>query len=294
MKTILVTGAAGQLGQSIRKLSPFYPAFRFVYGDLPELDITDRACVEAWLKQHAPDVIVNCAAYTAVDRAEQDEETARRVNVDGPAVLAACAREAGVRLIHISTDYVFDGRSEVPYTEDDAPAPTSVYGVTKLAGEDAVRSAGCHAVVVRTAWLYSEFGRNFMKTMLSLAATHDMVRVVCDQRGTPTYASDLAAALLTIAGVPFTGFNLYHYTNEGVCTWADFAAAIFRMAGLDTQVIPIPTSEYPTPASRPASSWLDKSRIRQAFGIDIPQWEDGLQRALRALQLLELSQKDQA
>ncbi|MBQ5996817.1 MAG: dTDP-4-dehydrorhamnose reductase [Bacteroidales bacterium] len=294
MKTILVTGAAGQLGQSIRKLAPFYPAFRFVYGDLPELDITDKACVKAWLTKHAPDVIVNCAAYTAVDRAEQDKETARRVNVDGPAVLASCVREAGIRLIHISTDYVFDGRSEAPYTEDDAPAPTSVYGVTKLAGEETVRSAGCDAVVVRTAWLYSEFGRNFMKTMLSLAATHDTVRVVCDQRGTPTYASDLAGALLTIAGVPFTGFSLYHYTNEGVCTWADFAAAIFRMAGLDTQVIPIPTSEYPTPATRPASSWLDKSRIRQAFGIDIPQWEDGLQRALRALQILELSQKEQA
>lgn len=270
----MVTGANGQLGMSLRKISGGYPSHEFIFTDLPEGDITDADTIGRVVGDGV-DVIVNCAAYTAVDRAESEREAAERVNAVGPAVLASVAARYGCRLVHISTDYVFGGDGCRPYTETDTPAPRSVYGCTKLAGEEAVRRSGADAVVVRTAWLYSEFGHNFVKTMLRLADEGKPLRVVDDQRGTPTYATDLARAVMTLVENGIKGFEVYHYTDGGNTTWYGFASAIFRMAGMHVAVEPIPTSAYPTPASRPAYSVLDTSMI-MAAGAVVPDWQHSL------------------
>ena len=279
---ILVTGANGQLGLSLRKIAPEYPAHSFVFTDLPEGDITDAKGMEAVVKKCGAEAIINCAAYTAVDRAESDEAAAERINADGPAVLAALAVRYGCRLIHLSTDYVFDGNARRPYREEDPVGPVSVYGRTKLTGEERVRTSGACGAIVRTAWLYSAFGNNFVKTMLRLAGEGKTPSVVDDQYGTPTYATDLARALMVLVQRPGEDMELFHYTDGGETTWYDFAVEIFRQADMPVAVVPVDTAGYPTAARRPHYSVLDKSRIA-AVGAVLPDWRASLRTCLDIL-----------
>lgn len=279
---ILVTGANGQLGCSLQKIAGAYPQHTFVYTDLPETDITDKTGLEALVEHHRIELIVNCAAYTAVDRAESEPELARKINCEGPRTLARVTKERGLRLIHVSTDYVFDGESCHPLKEDQPTSPTGVYGITKLAGEKAIEETGCNAAIVRTAWLYSEFGNNFVKTMLKVGAQRESLSVVYDQIGTPTYAPDLAAALLHIAGQGIEGFQVYHFSGEGVISWYDFAKEIFEMAGMPTRVEAIESWQYPSAAKRPAYSVLAKDKIKQ-LGAVVPYWKDSLKVCFEAL-----------
>lgn len=273
---ILVTGAGGQLGLSIKKISGDYPDFDYVFTDVAELDITDLQAVRTLLEEQDIDVIVNCAAYTAVDRAESDMKTATLVNSYGTEVLARAAAVRGAAMVHISTDYVFDGTACRPYGEDAEPNPKSVYGITKAMGERAFAESGCRGAIVRTAWLYSEFGRNFVKTMLELARERSSVCVVCDQRGAPTYATDLARAVMTLVEKGFgSGQTVYHFTDEGQCTWNGFAEEIFRQAEMPCKVIPITTAQYGAAAPRPFYSVLSLDRIRDA-GAVTPRWQDSL------------------
>ena len=285
-KNILVTGAAGQLGLSLRKIAPDYPSFGFLFTDMPEGDITDRARIERIVRENEIEVIVNCAAYTAVDRAESDEDTARQINAQGPRTLAEIARDQGLALVHVSTDYVFPGTGNTPLSETDLPDPLSAYGRTKLEGEKAVEASGCDAAIVRTAWLYSEFGNNFVKTMLRVGKERGAVNVVYDQTGTPTYATSLARAILKIVQNGIKGFDLYHYTDEGVTSWYDFAQSIFALYGLDVTVNAIRTREYPAPATRPVYSVLSKTKAKAA-GIDTPYWRDALKSCITLLKQTE-------
>jgi len=272
---ILVTGANGQLGNSIRKIAANYPVYRFFFTDVPEVDITNIALLEQLIKTNNIQAIINCAAYTAVDRAETEIDATRKINVDGVRNLATAAKHANIKLIHISTDYVFNGENNVPLKETDATDPIGMYGKTKFEGEIAVKESGCDALVIRTAWLYSEFGANFVKTMLRLGRERDELSVVYDQVGTPTYATDLAVAILELLQKDFSGYNLYHYSNEGVISWYDFAKAIFDISGIQIKLNAIESSEYPTPAKRPAYSVLSKKKIKEA-GIDTPYWRESL------------------
>ncbi len=284
---ILVTGAGGQLGSELRKLAHTLPEARFFFTDVPEMDITDEKGVREFVVAHRIDTIVNCAAYTNVDKAESNEATARKINARGPEVLAQTAADKDILLIHVSTDYVFDGTAHRPYREEDPVAPLGVYGKTKREGEEAVIASGCRSVILRTAWLYSAYGNNFVKTMLRLGAEWEELRVIFDQVGTPTYAEDLAAAVLTLLPrlqeEPQQG-EIYHFTNEGVCSWYDFATTIMELSGTDCRVIPIETKDYPTAAERPAYSVLNKGKIKARFGLTIPHWEKSLKRCLSALQ----------
>lgn len=269
----LITGANGQLGRELARLMP-----DAILTDSATLDITDADAVREFVKRNNVDTIINCAAYTAVDRAEDDADTAARVNVVGPENLA----KSGARVVHISTDYVFDGTGHTPYEPDDAPNPVSVYGRTKLAGERAVLENAKSAVVIRTAWLYSPFGNNFVKTMRRLGAERESINVVCDQIGSPTYAGDLAAAIVAILPQMRDGMHeIYHFTNEGVCSWYDFACAIMALSGLPCRVNPIPSSQYPTRATRPMYSVLSKEKIKHDFNITIPHWQEALIKCLQ-------------
>ena len=244
------------------------------------LDITDPVAVESFVQENAIDIIVNCAAYTAVDRAESDEERALLLNATAPGYLAAAIERRGGQLVQISTDYVFDGTAHVPYTETQLTCRVSAYGRTKLAGEQAVMAANPSAMIIRTAWLYSSFGNNFVKTMLRLGREKSELGVIFDQIGTPTYARDLAAAIMAAINQGIQP-GIYHFSNEGVCSWYDFAKAIHRIAGITTcHVRPLHTAEYPTPATRPYYSVLDKTKIKQTYGIEIPYWEDSLRESL--------------
>ena len=279
MKTILVTGANGQLGNSIRVLAGQYPQYNFLFTDVDTLDITDPAAVKAAVEDNQVNYIINCAAYTAVDKAEDDEALCRRLNCYAVHVLGEAAREAGAKIIHVSTDYVFSGTSCRPYKETDDTRPVSAYGRTKLAGEEALMEVCPDAVIIRTAWLYSEFGNNFVKTVLRLGKERDQLGFVFDQIGTPTYAGDLAEAILTVVTADEKGAfvqGIYHYSNEGVCSWYDFTVKILQLAGIDCHVRPIETKDYPTKAVRPPYSVLNKSKIKETFGLDIPYWEDSL------------------
>ena len=281
---VLVTGARGQLGDAIRHRANHFPAFTFTLTDIDELDLCDKKAVADFVRRGRYAYIINCAAYTAVDRAESDPERCLSINRDAVGHLATAAREVGARLIHISTDYVFDGHATRPYREDDPTAPTSVYGRTKLAGEQLLLEIlPADAVILRTAWLYSEVGNNFVKTMLRLGAERPEIRVVNDQIGSPTYAGDLADAVLHILTSPTFHPGVYHYTDDGECSWYDFARHILRVAHPTCIVRPIPTSDYPTPAARPAYSVLDKTRIRSVYGPSIPRWQDSLDRCLHHL-----------
>ena len=289
---ILITGCNGQLGNEIQLLQKDYPEHRWFNTDVAELDITDKAAIRNFLQQNNIDGIVNCAAYTAVDKAETNVELCIKLNTDAPGYLAEAIEERQGWLIQISTDYVFDGTKHTPYTEYDQTCPDSVYGTTKLAGEHAAREACSKTVIIRTAWLYSIFGNNFVKTMLRLGKEKPELGVIFDQIGTPTYARDLAKAVMAIIAYSCSSQDndmqkvagIYHFSDEGVCSWYDFTKAIHRLAGIRTcNVRPLHTSEYPTPAKRPAYSVLDKTKIKQTFNIAIPHWEDSLEDCMRLL-----------
>lgn len=282
---ILVTGCHGQLGTELQKIADAGSSHRWVFTDVDTLDITNKSAVEECFKANQIDVCINCAAYTAVDLAEEQDMLAMFINSFAPKLLADICLENNALLVHISTDYVFDGTGERPYLEADPINPKSIYGATKSEGERLVRESGCNYVIVRTAWLYSSTGKNFVKTMLSLADTKDEVNVVCDQHGTPTWAGDLAQALMRLVHHygKDTVHETFHFTNEGQTTWSDFAKAIFEIAGKSCKVNPITTDQYPTKAKRPAYSVLDKSKIKQTLGCEIPFWRDSLVKCIEEL-----------
>ena len=281
---ILITGCNGQLGNELQLLEKNYPNHQWLNTDVEELDITNQLAVNQFVAENKVDGIVNCAAYTAVDKAESDRQLATALNTDAPAYLATAIEKRGGWLLHISTDYVFDGTNHTPYVETDTPCPDSVYGSTKLAGEMGVMKFCRKTMIIRTGWLYSTFGNNFVKTMLRLGRERDKLGVVFDQVGTPTYAHDLAQAIMTAIEQGVKP-GIFHFSDEGVCSWYDFAKAIHRMAGINRcQVRPLHTEEYPTPASRPHYSVLDKTKIKQTYGIVIPQWEESLQKCLERME----------
>jgi dTDP-4-dehydrorhamnose reductase len=278
-----VTGAGGQLGHAIRTLAPGYSGATFHFTDVDTLDICDAGRLAGFVRSRRIDWLLNCAAYTAVDRAEDDAETCMRINRDAVRTVGEVARAEGVRVIHISTDYVFDGHATRPYREDDTPRPLSVYGQSKLAGETALQQTCPEAVIIRTAWLYSEFGANFVKTMLRLGGERKEVSVISDQTGTPTYAGDLAAAMLAVTASPAPAPGIYHYSGDGMCTWYGFAVKIMALAGLDCQVRPIATRDWTARAARPAYSLLDREKIKRTYQVKIPHWETSLQHCIRVL-----------
>lgn len=288
---ILVTGANGQLGNELRCLAAG-SGHRFVFTDVSEapdvetvyLDITNKEAVAIIAASEKIDVIVNCAAYTAVDKAEDDQVFAEMLNCTAVRNLAQVAADTGAALIHISTDYVFPGNACRPIPEDEQPDPRSVYGATKLAGERAVRESRCRSIVIRTAWLYSPFGRNFVKTMLRLISENPEVKVVCDQVGTPTYARDLAMLIMRIIDrgqLDRTG--VYHYSDEGAVSWYDFAQAIRELSSGKARIVPCSSGEFPAKASRPNYSVLDKTLVKKTFGVEIPYWRDSLKDCLKRL-----------
>ena len=283
MKNILITGANGQLGNEMRLLSAEHPEYAYFFTDVEELNICNEQAVMDYVEDHHIHVIVNCAAYTAVDKAEENVELCTKLNADAVGYLAKAAEANGAEFIQISTDYVFDGTAHVPYKETESTCPNSVYGSTKLIGEQHALTYCSRTMVIRTAWLYSTFGNNFVKTMIRLGKERDSLGVIFDQVGTPTYARDLARAIYAAIGqgvVP----GIYHFSNEGVCSWYDFTKAIHRLAGITAcQVKPLHTEEYPTPAKRPHYSVLDKSKIKMMFGIEIPYWEESLKECINAL-----------
>lgn len=279
MNHILITGANGQLGNCLRDLAAEYQErYRFFYTDVEELDITDAAAIDRYVADNQIQIIINAAAYTAVDKAEDDVDMAYKLNRDAVRNLAEVAKAHDCLLVHISTDYVFSGESCHPYKEDDTPAPKSVYGASKLAGEQAVAEVGCSAIIIRTSWLYSEYGHNFVKTMLRLGDERKEVSVVCDQIGGPTYAGDLAQAILLCltSNLEKKGIQVYHFANEGVISWYDFAKAIMEISGKPCAVFPIFTGEYPAKAPRPAYSVFNLRKTKTELGISIPYWRDSL------------------
>lgn len=288
MKNILVTGAYGQLGNEVRILSANYPEYNFMFTDVDSLDITDKNELIDFVTGNDIRYIINCAAYTAVDKAEDDAELCEKINAAAVKNLGLAAAEAGAGIIHVSTDYVFDGTSCRPYTEDMPTKPRSVYGKTKLKGEKNLLKACPNAIIIRTAWLYSPFGNNFVKTMIKLGSERESLNVIFDQVGTPTYALDLADAILkamdqTIDTDHDKG-GVYHFSNEGVCSWYDFTIKIHEIAGIYTcKVNPIETKDYPTKAARPHYSVLNKTKIKQTFNITIPHWEASLKECIKEL-----------
>jgi dTDP-4-dehydrorhamnose reductase len=287
MATILITGAKGQLGNDLKVVSKKYFGYDFLFTDVDTLDITDAKKTESFIQKAKPDWIINCAAYTQVDKAESDYQAALMINGTGVKNIADSIKDSTCRFIHISTDYVFDGNSNVPYTDSSQVNPMSAYGRSKLEGEKAaLKHYG--SMVIRTSWLYSSFGNNFVKTVIRLANEKDSVRIVSDQTGSPTYARDLAEAILQIiSGVIRNqlAFNsgIYHYSNEGVCSWYDFALAIIEESGINCQVVPISTAEYPTAAKRPAYSVLNHSKIRENYNLTIPHWRLSLRNCLKEI-----------
>ena len=273
-----MTGGNGQLGSEIKELSSSFTNDSFFFTDTSNLDITNHAVVAAFIKTNNIDVIVNCAAYTAVDKAESEPELADAINHLAVKNLAIIAKERGAKLIHISTDYVFDGTGHKPYVETDIPNPQSVYGQTKLDGELAIQAVNpSNSIIIRTSWVYSNFGSNFVKTMLRLGKEHEKINVVSDQVGSPTYAGDLAKVILKILPtIKNEQVAIYHFANSGTCSWSEFAKAIFEIKGLKVMVHPILTSQYPTIAKRPKYSVLGTDKILMGFGICIPTWRDSL------------------
>ena len=282
---ILVTGANGQLGNEMRRLGAVSPN-NYIFTDVAELDITNAEAVMYVAKHYSIDAIINCAAYTNVDKAESDEATAELINATAVANLAAAMKEVGGTLFHVSTDYVFGSEGNTPRTEEMPLNPLGVYGRTKLHGEQAILESGCKALIFRTAWLYSEFGNNFLKTMLRLTAEKEQLNVVFDQVGTPTYAGDLALAIFSIieAGVYEGNEGVYHFSNEGVCSWYDFAVEIAAAAGhTNCRINPCHSSEFPSPVTRPPYSVLDKTKIKNTFDIDIPHWRESMEYCIKRI-----------
>lgn len=273
---ILVTGANGQLGSEIKAAAEAV-AHRFVFTDIGELDITAPGDVRRLIEQERIHIIINCAAYTAVDKAEEAPEECQRINHHAPRILAEAASAAGATLIHISTDYVFSGEASRPLTETDTTQPIGVYGRTKLDGEEAIRAAGCRHIIIRTAWLYSTFGNNFVKTMRRLTSERNQINVVFDQVGAPTWARDLALFILHIITTEqYDRGGTYHFSGEGVCSWYDFAVAIAELSGSACRITPCHSGEFPTRVQRPHYSVLDKTKAKQTFGYDIPHWRTSL------------------
>lgn len=283
-KKILITGANGQLGHEMRNILEGDSRFECIFTDVAELDICDANAVNRAVAENRVDYIVNCAAYTQVDKAEDNVELCRKINAGAVENLARAAASCGARMIHVSTDYVFNGRGYRPYTEDMTPEPQSVYGSTKLEGEQALQSLCSQSVIIRTAWLYSPYGNNFVKTMMRLGTERDELSVVADQIGTPTCAADLARAILAVLTAETFVPGIYHFSDEGACSWYDFTVAIHRLAGISCRVKPIRSDEYPSRAHRPFYSVLDKSKIKQTYGITIPHWYESLSHCIEILQ----------
>ncbi len=286
MKNILITGSHGQLGNEIKKLSPQYTDYNFIFTDVDELDITNYDKLDDFFKKNDIDFLINCAAYNAVDKAEKDSGKAELINSRAVKYLAKISKKHNTFFFHISTDYVFDGKNHKPYIESDKPQPLSNYARSKYNGEKEALNNNDKTIVFRTSWLYSEFGNNFVKTMLKYGKEKDELRVIFDQIGTPTYAADLANAILTI--IPQTSKlrkpELYHYSNEGVASWYDFAKAIIEIAGENCKVLLIETKDYPLPAARPFYSVMNKAKIKNDFNIEIPHWRDSLVRCIGRLE----------
>ena len=281
---VLITGANGQLGNEMRRLGAVSPN-EYLFTDVAELDITDKAAVAEFVKSNNVEIIVNCAAYTNVDKAEDDEATAELINATAVRNLAEAVKAVDGTLFHVSTDYVFGSEGNTPRTEDMPTNPLGVYGKTKLHGEQAIAEVGAKAIIIRTAWLYSEFGNNFLKTMLRLTAEKESLNVVFDQVGSPTYAGDLALAIFSIieGGVYVGNEGVYHFSNEGVCSWYDFATEIAAAAGHECVVLPCHSNEFPSKVTRPPFSVLDKTKIKTTFGIEIPHWRDSMLYCLQRL-----------
>jgi dTDP-4-dehydrorhamnose reductase len=287
---IVVTGANGQLGSELKVLSSSFPQYEFIFVTREQLSIDDEKAVNELLNTHRPSWLINCAGYTAVDKAEVEKEEAFRINAYATGILAAACKKIDCRFIHISTDYVFDGNSNSPYKEDDATNPLSVYGASKLEGEKLAMEKDPGSIIIRTSWVYSQFGKNFVKTMLRLMKEKESLNVVNDQFGAPTYAADLASVILEIIqylqvnSYPPDTAGIYHYANEGVTTWYDFAEVIKEISGSHCMIHPVPGSEYPTPAKRPAYSVFDTNKIQHTFGITLRQWKDSLRNCIAKLQ----------
>ncbi len=275
---VLVIGGAGQLGQAIQFIAAEYPDVDFVFADVAEADITNPLQLEQLFEKVKPDFCINAAAYTSVDKAETESELAELVNVEGAMNLAIICQESSTTLIHISTDFVFDGSQSLPYTEKSVTNPQSIYGITKRDGEEAIKAILSSHFIIRTSWLYSQFANNFMKTMLKLASERTELKVVNDQKGTPTNAVDLAHAIIKIISSGSKAFGTYHFSNEGEATWYEFAREIFKVNNCKINLVPIISAEFPTAAKRPIYSVLDKSKIKNTFGIEILPWQESLRR----------------
>ena len=285
IKNILVTGSYGQLGNELHELADQGVPYHFIWTDVDTLDITDKKALNDFVKKHPIDLLINCAAYNAVDKAEEEKHIAELINTKAVGLLTEICKKNGAKFIHISTDYVFNGKTFLPYTETDIPNANSVYGISKLKGEKVALEYD-NALIIRTAWLYSSHGKNFVKTMLQLGAEKESINVIFDQIGSPTYAHDLAKAIINIINqTNKNGFNpgIYNFTNEGVCSWYDFAISIMKFAGLPCKVLPIETKDYILPASRPFFSVLNKSKIRSTFKIEIPHWEESLGKCIKKI-----------
>ncbi len=292
-KTILVTGANGQLGSEMQVISTAYTAYHFLFVTKAELPIDDNGAVKKYFGSHTIDFCINCAAYTAVDKAETEKEKAYLINAEAVGNLAMICKEYNTTFIHISTDYVFDGTAAGPYNEDSPVSPVNLYGASKLKGEALAMQNNPHSIIIRTSWVYSSFGNNFVKTMLRLMSEREAINVVSDQQGCPTYAADLAAAIMHIIGQlqqpsmilnePLPASAIFHYSNKGITTWYEFALAIKDLSGSKCAVNPIVTSQYPTPAKRPQYSVMDTAKIQRKFNLNIPEWKDSLKNCLKLL-----------
>ena len=282
MKNILVTGSKGQLGSDIKEISTRYKNFIFLFTDIEELDLTDKQALNNYFTNHKPDYCINCAAYTAVDKAEDQPELAMKINEGAAANLSQLCAEYQIKLIHISTDYIFNGTNNRPYKETDTPAPNSAYGLSKLKGEEAIEAINTDSMIIRTSWLYSSYGVNFLKTMMRLSNEKESINVVCDQVGTPTYSADLAEAILEIISKNDKSrlCGIYHFSNEGAISWYDFARAIMDITNASCRVYPIESKDFPAKANRPFYSVLNKSKIKADFNISIPYWRDSLKIAI--------------
>lgn len=283
MTTILITGSKGQLGNEMQQAAVRFPDFNYIYTDVAELDICDKSALDAFVKANNVNVIVNCAAYTAVDKAEDDVELCYKINRDAVRNIAEVANDNKVKVVHISTDYVFDGTNYLPYTEDMPVCPATVYGKSKLEGEQALLENCKESVILRTAWLYSSFGNNFVKTMIKLGTERDSLGVIFDQVGSPTYAADLADVILQLLSNKTFIPGIYHFSDEGVCSWYDFTKTIHRMANITCDVKPIETKDYPARTPRPHFSVLNKGKIKSTYGISIPHWEVSLEKCIGLL-----------
>ena len=281
---ILVTGSKGQLGSELKVLAETNKEYSFIFVDVDDLDITDKEAVISFFNSNNFDYCINSAAYTAVDKAEEDIENAEKVNAFGPANLAEACKIYNTTFIHVSTDFVFDGNKNVQYSEDDETNPINVYGETKLKGESLIQEKLEEYFILRTSWLYSTFGNNFVKTMQRLGRERDNLGIIVDQVGTPTYARDLAKAIMTIVDTESTSYGIYHYSNEGIASWYDFAKAIFDYSNIVVELNPIPTSQYPTPAKRPNFSVMDKSKIKENIKINIPHWTESLKECIALIE----------